>query len=166
MGSPGCLRARSPFARPGWPRDSRRDAGATVATALIHFWIAFLILCSAASIGWQFPLRKPQLMLSRWHALSIVFIATFALAQKPPIQITADLSEAPRKLFHAEIDLPVAAGPLALIIPKWSRGHHSPNGPVADITVVVVTANWKTLAWQRDDNYLYEVELKMLANDS
>ena len=39
---------------------------------------------------------------------------SLAHAQKAPIQITADLSDAPRKLFHAEIDFPVSAGPLTL----------------------------------------------------
>lgn len=33
-----------------------------------------------------------------------------AMAQKAPIQITADLSDSPRKLYHAEVDLPVTAG--------------------------------------------------------
>ena len=29
-----------------------------------------------------------------------------AFAQKTPIQITADLTDGPRKLYHAEVDLP------------------------------------------------------------
>ncbi len=68
-----------------------------------------------------------------------------ALAQKPPIQITADLTDAPRKLYHAEIDLPVTAGPLTLITPQWIPGHHMPNGPASSITGVVFTANGQTL---------------------
>ena len=75
---------------------------------------------------------------------------------KPPIQITADLSDAPRKLFHAEIDLPVTAGPLTLITPKWIPGDHRPTGPVDSITGVVVTANGQRLPWRRDDVDLYE----------
>ena len=53
--------------------------------------------------------------------------------QKPPIQITVDLSDVPRKLFHAEIDLPVTAGPVTLITPKWIPGDHRPTGPVDGI---------------------------------
>jgi predicted metalloprotease with PDZ domain len=79
-----------------------------------------------------------------------------AQAQKPPIRITADLTDAPRKLFHAEIDLPVTAGPLALITPQWIPGNHRPTGPVEDITGVVFTANGRTLDWRRDDVNLYE----------
>lgn len=98
-------------------------------------------------------------MLSRRFAFLLVFAATFAFGQKTPIQITADLTEAPRKMFHAEMDIPATAGPLALITPKWIPGHHSPGGPMADITGVVFTANGKTLAWRRDDIDLYEFHL-------
>ena len=89
--------------------------------------------------------------------LSILLTApAWAQSTKPSIQITADLSDAPRKLFHAEIDLPVTAGPLTLITPKWIPGDHRPTGPVDSITGVVVTANGQRLAWRRDDVDLYE----------
>jgi predicted metalloprotease with PDZ domain len=79
-----------------------------------------------------------------------------AAAQKAPIQITADLSEAPRKLYHAEIDLPVHEGPLALTTPKWIPGNHRPTGPVDDITGVVFSINGKPIPWRRDDVDLYQ----------
>src|SRR5579859_4480969 len=91
--------------------------------------------------------------------LALLLGATTLQAQKTPIQITADLTEAPRKLYHAEIDIPVTAGPVALITPKWIPGHHSPSGPVADITGVVFTANGKPLTWRRDDIDLYQFHL-------
>jgi predicted metalloprotease with PDZ domain len=79
-----------------------------------------------------------------------------AQSQKTPIQITVDLSDVPRKLFHAEVDLPVTAGPVTLITPKWIPGDHRPTGPVDSITGVVFTANGQTLPWRRDDVDLYE----------
>ncbi len=82
-----------------------------------------------------------------------------ALAQKAPIQITADLSEAPRKLYHAEIDLPVSPGPLALTTPQWIPGNHRPTGPVEEITGVVFTANGQPIPWRRDDVDLYQFHL-------
>src|SRR5215467_6637521 len=91
---------------------------------------------------------------------SSVFIAR---AQQTPIQITADLSDAPRKLFHADIDFPVSAGPLTLISPEWIPGHHMPSGPAAAITGVVFTANGKPLEWRRDDVNLYEFHLTIPA---
>jgi predicted metalloprotease with PDZ domain len=86
-----------------------------------------------------------------------------AQSQKAPIQITADLSDAPRKVFHAEIDLPVAAGPLTLITPKWIPGDHQPAGPVDSITGVVFTAGGQTLPWRRDDVDLYEFHVTIPA---
>jgi predicted metalloprotease with PDZ domain len=77
-------------------------------------------------------------------------------AQKAPIQITADLTDATRKLYHAEIDIPVTAGSIALTTPKWIPGNHRPTGPVDEITGVVFTANGKVLPWRRDDEDLYQ----------
>ncbi|MGB6973896.1 MAG: M61 family peptidase [Terracidiphilus sp.] len=92
-------------------------------------------------------------------ALLVVFPAATILAQTTPIQITADLSDAPRKLYHAEITLPVKPGPLALITPEWIPGTHMPAGPAEFITGVVFTADGKPLPWRRDDVNLYEFHL-------
>jgi predicted metalloprotease with PDZ domain len=89
--------------------------------------------------------------------------ASSALSQAP-IQITADLSEAPRKLYHAEIDIPVKPGPLTLITPEWIPGTHRPTPQVDSITGVVFTANGRdgekmTLPWRRDNVDMYEFHL-------
>lgn len=93
---------------------------------------------------------------------SALSAANFAAAQQP-IRITADLSEAPRKLYHAEVDIPVHAGTVALTTPKWIPGNHRPTGPVEDITGVVFTANGKTLLWRRDDTDLYQFHVEVPA---
>jgi predicted metalloprotease with PDZ domain len=84
-------------------------------------------------------------------------------AQKTPIQITADLSEASRKLYHAEVDIPVKPGPVSLTTPKWIPGNHRPTGPVDQITGVVFTANGKVLPWRRDDEDLYQFHVTIPA---
>ena len=89
----------------------------------------------------------------------IVLAACPAMAQKPTIEITANLTDAPRKLFHAEIDIPVSAGPVSLTSPEWIPGTHMPSGPAEWITGVVFTANGEKLAWRRDDVDLYEFHL-------
>ena len=81
------------------------------------------------------------------------------LTDARPIQITADLTDAGRRLFHAEIDLPVHAGPVELTTPEWIPGAHGPRGPVANIVGVVFTANGVVLAWHRDDVNLYAYHL-------
>ena len=78
---------------------------------------------------------------------------------KPPIRITADLSEAPRKLYHAEIEIPVAPGPLALVTPEWIPGEHAPAGPASCIAGVVFSVNGGPLPWRRDDVNLYEFHM-------
>jgi len=89
-------------------------------------------------------------------AIVLLLPACAATAQKTAIRIVADLSDAPRKLYHAEIDLPVTAGAIALTTPQWIPGHHSPSGQASAITGVVFTANGQTLPWRRDDVNLYE----------
>ncbi|HTD95876.1 MAG TPA: hypothetical protein VK627_03075, partial [Edaphobacter sp.] len=82
-------------------------------------------------------------------------------AQKTPIQITADLTDAPRKLFHAEVDIPVTSGPLTLTTPKWIPGTHRPTPLVDSITGVVFTANGAVLPWRRDDVDMFEFHLNV-----
>lgn len=106
-------------------------------------------------------MRRFQCLLTACFIL--VFALVPAVAQKAPIQIVADLSQAPRKLYQAEIDLPVAPGPLTLTTPEWIPGTHMPSGPANDITGVVFTANGKTLPWRRDNVDLYEFHLTIPA---
>jgi predicted metalloprotease with PDZ domain len=98
-------------------------------------------------------------MINRHTLLPLALLlgtTTLLQAQKTPIQITADLSEAPRKLYHADVDIPVKPGPVSLTTPKWIPGNHRPTGPVDQITGVVFTANGKVLPWRRDDEDLYQ----------
>ena len=99
------------------------------------------------------------------HAFTLLLAATVStatvLAQRAPIVITADLSDGSRKLYHAEVDLPVKPGPAAVTTPQWIPGNHRPTGPVDDITGVVFSvagANGERqiLPWRRDDVDLYK----------
>ena len=106
-------------------------------------------------------LRRSTLLLS-----ALLPIGAFAQAvpsHTAPIQITADLSEGARHLYHAELEIPVKPGPVALTTPKWIPGNHRPTGPVDDITGVVFTANGKVLPWRRDEEDLYEFHVTVPA---
>ena len=97
-------------------------------------------------------------------ALSTFFLVVFAFTpavfgQTAPIEILANLTDAPRRLYHAEVYLPVKQGPLELITPQWIPGEHRATGPADEITGVVFTANGKTLPWRRDDVNMYEFHL-------
>lgn len=95
-------------------------------------------------------------------AVAAALLPTAAVqAQKVPIEIVADLTDAPRKLYHAEVDLPVTPGPLDLTTPQWIPGNHRPTGPASDITGVVFTVDGKPIEWRRDDVDMYEFHLNI-----
>ncbi len=79
-------------------------------------------------------------------------------APSTPIQIHADLSDATKKIYHADLDIPVVAtnGVMDLTTPEWIPGNHRPTGPAEDIVGVVFTADGKPLHWRRDDVDMYE----------
>ena len=96
-------------------------------------------------------------------SVALALTSCVASGQKTPIAITADLSDASRKLLHADVDLPVKAGPLTLLTPEWIPGAHGPRGPVANIVGVVFTADGKPLPWRRDAVNVYEYHLTVPA---
>lgn len=88
--------------------------------------------------------------------------ATHALAQaERPITLLVDVSDAPRKMLHARLAIPVRPGPLTLVYPKWIPGEHGPTGPIDDLAGIVFTANGQTLPWQRGDVDMFTFHLKV-----
>ena len=104
----------------------------------------------------KLPFCKPLLCTP----FLVLAIPAFLHAQQP-IRITADLTEAPRKLYHSDVDLPVHAGENSFTTPQWIPGNHRPTGPVEDITGVVFTADGKPLPWRRDDVDLYQFHVEV-----
>ncbi|MGA8152238.1 MAG: M61 family peptidase [Terriglobales bacterium] len=77
-------------------------------------------------------------------------LAALAQKQAPTITIALDASEAPRKIFHAKLTIPVTPGTLTLYYPKWIPGEHGPTGPIQELAGLQFTANGQTLKWRRD----------------
>src|ERR1700678_186102 len=73
----------------------------------------------------------------------------------PPIILQVDLSDAPRHLLHAHLQIPVSAGPLTLEYPQWIPGDHRPTGPIDNLAGIVMRANGQDLPWRRDDVDMY-----------
>ena len=69
---------------------------------------------------------------------------------RPTIRLSVDASDAPRRLLHATMQIPVKAGPMTLVYPKWIPGEHGPTGPIEDLAGLKLTAGGKTIPWQRD----------------
>ena len=79
--------------------------------------------------------------------------------QASPILLHVDLSEAPRHLLHAHLQIPVSAGPLTLEYPQWIPGDHRPTGPVDNFAGLFIRANGQDLPWRRDDVDMYGIHL-------
>jgi predicted metalloprotease with PDZ domain len=89
----------------------------------------------------------------RWvGGVLVLASALTAFAQSSaPIHLAVDLTDAPRKIIHARLTIPVKPGPLTLLYPKWIPGEHGPTGPIDNLAGIVITANGQQLAWVRDD---------------
>ncbi|HXM61431.1 MAG TPA: hypothetical protein VN950_11310 [Terriglobales bacterium] len=103
-------------------------------------------------------------------ALSLImslvsFLSDLAGAQS--IQLSVDLTEAPRNIYHSRLTIPVKPGPLTLVYPEWIPGNHRPSGPIANVTGIKMEAAGQTLAWHRDpvDMYAFHVDVPAGANE-
>src|SRR5438445_11842045 len=86
----------------------------------------------------------------------LLLFAALPLRAAEPMELNADLSEAPRRLFKATLKIPAKPGPLTLHYPHWIQGEHQPTGPISDLSGVHISAGGKPLAWKRDDVALYD----------
>ena len=80
-----------------------------------------------------------------------------------PIRLDVDLTEAPRRIYHAHETLPVVPGPLTLLYPQWIPGEHGPTGPIADLAGLAFTAGGREVAWRRDPLDMYTFHLDVPA---
>src|ERR1700739_1326556 len=85
----------------------------------------------------------------------------------PTVTVALDATEAPRKIFHARLTIPAAAGTLTLYYPKWIPGEHGPTGPIQDLAGLKFTAHGQTLKWRRDllDGWTFHVEVPAGASE-
>jgi predicted metalloprotease with PDZ domain len=72
-----------------------------------------------------------------------------------PVLLDLDASEAPQKIYHAHLTIPVEPGELTLYYPKWIPGTHGPSGPIADLAGLKMQAGGKEVTWRRDDVDMY-----------
>jgi predicted metalloprotease with PDZ domain len=84
-----------------------------------------------------------------------------AKSSPPTITISVDASDAPRKIFHAQLSIPASPGTLTLYYPKWIPGEHGPTGPIQDVAGLKFTANGQALKWRRDllDGWTFHIEV-------
>ena len=98
-------------------------------------------------------------MLSKRLALVALLVSAVRAQTAPPIQLTLDLTDAPRKLLRARLVIPVQPGPLTLVYPQWIPGEHGPTGPVDNLAGIRFTANGRDIPWRRDDVNMFRAAL-------
>ena len=74
-----------------------------------------------------------------------------------------DLTDVKRRIIGVHETIPVRAGGLTLLYPKWIPGNHSPTGPISKVAGLVVTANDKRLDWLRDPIHVYAFRIEIPA---
>lgn len=79
-----------------------------------------------------------------------------ASGQAAPLTLAVDLTDAPRKILHAQETMPVQPGPMTLAYPEWIPGEHSPSGPVVDqARFIITTPDGQRVKWERDPDNMY-----------
>lgn len=105
-------------------------------------------------------------MRKLWIPIFCISILFAAIVLAQPIRITVDATDAPRRVLHSHLVIPVQPGPLALWYPKWIPGEHGPTGPLTQMVGLKISANGNTIAWSRDlrDMFEFHVDVPQGAN--
>jgi predicted metalloprotease with PDZ domain len=119
----------------------------------------------------EIEMRNPRLWIAK--TVCCLGVLMTAQAQQPvrhypgTITLVVDATDAPRKLFHARMTIPVSPGPLTLLYPKWIPGEHGPTGPIDGLTGLKMTAGGQPLRWRRDDEdtYAFHVSIPESTNN-
>jgi len=83
--------------------------------------------------------------------LALVLACSAHAATRPGvIRVDVDATQAPQRILHTHLAMPVEPGPLTLLFPEWIPGEHMPDGPINNIAGLKFTAARKVLPWRRD----------------
>jgi predicted metalloprotease with PDZ domain len=100
----------------------------------------------------------------------VKIIALFALAVCPSlaqtIPIRVDATDAPRRVFHVQMKMPVKPGPTTLLYPEWIPGEHGPTGPVVNLVGLTIQGDGKTVTWKRDSENMFAFHVDVPAGVS
>jgi predicted metalloprotease with PDZ domain len=75
------------------------------------------------------------------------------------IILMVDATDTQRRVIHVQQTIPVKAGPLTLLYPRYIPGMHAPNGPIERLAGLSIRANGAALRWQRDTAELHAFHL-------
>jgi len=92
--------------------------------------------------------------------------AAVAQSAAAPIRLAVDASQAPQKILHMHMEIPVAAGPLTLYYPEWIPGEHMPDGPIIQVAGMKFSGGGKTISWRRDLVEMFSIHVDVPAGVS
>jgi predicted metalloprotease with PDZ domain len=77
------------------------------------------------------------------------------------LRLAVDATDTTHGIFRVKETVPVQAGPVTLLYPKWLPGNHSPTGQISRFAGLVVSANGQTIPWTRDpvDVFAFHVDV-------
>ena len=88
-------------------------------------------------------------------SLALLITVPAAVIAQTPIMLAVDLTDAPRKIIHAQETMPVQPGPMTLVYPKWIPGEHMPSGPIDNQAGFTISAHGQPVKWERDKVDMY-----------
>jgi predicted metalloprotease with PDZ domain len=89
-----------------------------------------------------------------------------AQAENTPMKLYVDATQVSRRILHMKMTIPVEAGPLTLVYPKWIPGQHGPVGPIDDLMGMKFSVGETAIPWHRDDVDMYAFHLQTPAGSS
>jgi len=104
-----------------------------------------------------------SLRLFRWTSSILLLCFCVPGLYSQALRMHVDLTDAPRNIYHAHLQIPVRAGEMSLVFPKWIPGNHRPSGPLGGLTGIQMTAGGRALSWQRDPVEMYEFHVSIPA---
>ncbi|MGC1448682.1 MAG: M61 family peptidase [Candidatus Sulfotelmatobacter sp.] len=97
----------------------------------------------------------------RWSVPVLLLLGLVPILDAQAIRLHVDLTDAPRNIYHAHLQIPAHAGEMSLVFPKWIPGNHRPSGPIGALTGIHMEAGSRALAWQRDAVEMYEFHVSV-----
>src|SRR5271169_65716 len=101
--------------------------------------------------------------LCRWSVPLVLLLRFVPMLDAQAIRLHVDLTDAPRNIYHAHLQIPVHAGEMSLVFPKWIPGNHRPSGPIGALTGIGMEAAGQPISWRRDDVDMYEFHVNVPA---
>jgi predicted metalloprotease with PDZ domain len=83
-----------------------------------------------------------------------------------PIKLSVDATQAPQKILHTHMEIPVQPGPVTLFYPEWIPGEHMPDGPIIEVAGMKFSGGGKTIPWRRDLLEMYAIHVDVPAGVS